>query len=961
MAGSGALGGTPVAQAEPAWTCDAFGYLFQSPSGDAGPHDIFQIDLATGESTHYASMSHWVNGVAYNPLDNYFYAWSGAGEFVRINADGTHDSLGLPAGVNPAGYNVGDMDSSGHLWVTRSINGEAYYEIDYAPGSPTYGQVVSQGTVTFPAGLANIGADWSWIDGYLYSVGSEASGVAHLVRFDPATDTATDMGALPISSGAFGATYADADGNLWASDNVTGAIYRIDPANLQTVKVSDGPISGGNDGARCASAPIPTITVTKEVPARVQAADQFTVGVRDSGGALLTSATTTGADTTVSTTNWPVSQGRTYTITDAMAPGSPDALSAYVPTIECVDGNGSPVETGGTAASWTITVSGTTDYQCTVTNTPGEPSFEVEKTADTEGPVAPGDTVTYTVTAANTGTVPYTAENPASFTDDLSGVLDDATYNGDATNGATVDGTTLDWSGPLGVGETVTVTYSVTVDDPAEGDKELSNVVIGGENCPEGSTAAECSPPDVPVLSYETVKTVDATRVEPGQKVTYTVTVTNTGKAGYTAENPASFTDDLSKVLDDATYNGDASNGATVDGSTLSWSGPLAIGETVTITYSFTVNDPDEGDQQLSNAVVTPANVGGNCPEGTDNPDCVTEVPGTKLDVEKSASAEVAVPGDTVTYSVTVTNTGKADFTEQDPASFTDDLSKVLDDATYNGDASNGATVDGSTLSWSGPLAVGETVTITYSVTVDSPPSGDRVLDNVVTTPPGMNGNCGEGSTDPKCGTHTDVRSFEVVKKASASEAAPGEKVTYTVTVTNTGQVPYTEDEPASFTDDLSKVLDDATYNGDADNGATVEGSTLSWSGPLDLGESVTITYSVTVNDPVSGDGNLHNVVTTPPGSGGEETGGNCPEGSDNADCSTDTSVKEPTPPGANPQEPGDKGGSGIKPVGKPSGSLASTGADMQLVMILAGLLMLAGTTLLLVSRHRRGNAGQPE
>ena len=40
-----------------------------------------------------------------------------------------------------------------------------------------------------------------------------------------------------------------------------------------------------------------------------------------------------------------------------------------------------------------------------------------------------------------------------------------------------------------------------------------------------------------------------------------------------------------------------------------------------------------------------------------------------------------------------------------------------------------------------------------------------------------------------------------------------GRSVTYTVTVTNSGQTPYTG---AAFTDPLAGVLDDAAYNDDA-------------------------------------------------------------------------------------------------------------------------------------------------
>ena len=36
-----------------------------------------------------------------------------------------------------------------------------------------------------------------------------------------------------------------------------------------------------------------------------------------------------------------------------------------------------------------------------------------------------------------------------------------------------------------------------------------------------------------------------------------------------------------------------------------------------------------------------------------------------------------------MTYTVTVTNEGPGDFTAADPASFADDLTEVLDDATF--------------------------------------------------------------------------------------------------------------------------------------------------------------------------------------------------------------------------------------------------------------------------------------
>ena len=83
--------------------------------------------------------------------------------------------------------------------------------------------------------------------------------------------------------------------------------------------------------------------------------------------------------------------------------------------------------------------------------------------------VAPGGTVGYTVTVTNSGQTAYTG---ATFTDPLTGVLDDAVYNANATATAgTVSYTSpnLTWTGNLAVGATATITYSVTVNNPDTG------------------------------------------------------------------------------------------------------------------------------------------------------------------------------------------------------------------------------------------------------------------------------------------------------------------------------------------------------------------------------------------------------------------------------------------------------------------------------------------------------------
>ncbi|NED98546.1 hypothetical protein G1H11_24940, partial [Phytoactinopolyspora alkaliphila] len=194
-----------------------------------------------------------------------------------------------------------------------------------------------------------------------------------------------------------------------------------------------------------------------------------------------------------------------------------------------------------------------------------------------------------------------------------------------------------------------------------------------------------------------------------------------------------------------------------------------------------------------------------------------------------------------------------------------DDLADVLDDATWNGDAeasSGDVSLDGTTLTWTGDLEVGQVVTVTYSVTV-----GDEMgasLLNVVTSPDerGVCVPAPDGNLD--CTTSHFNAAYVFSKTSdpeSGSSVKEGDVVTYTVVVEHVGDVPV---EDATVTDDLSEVSNVARWNNDAkaSSGQLVrEGTSLTWTGDLDVDEVVTITYSVTVGD--TPNAVLRNVVTS--------------------------------------------------------------------------------------------------
>ena len=278
----------------------------------------------------------------------------------------------------------------------------------------------------------------------------------------------------------------------------------------------------------------------------------------------------------------------------------------------------------------------------------------------------------------------------------------------------------------------------------------------------------------------------------------------------------------------------------------MSWTGNIPVGGSVTITGTVTVKNPDPGNKVMTSIFSTAA-AGSNCPAGGTDPRCRTTVTVLvpALSIVQAANTTAAVPGQTVTYTLTVTDNGQTPYAG---AAVTGTLN-LLDDATYhNNAAATSGTVSYASpvITWTGDLAVGASAIITWTVTVNNPDTGDKNLATVAaSTDPGSS--CPPGSSHAGCTLTVPVLTpaLTIVKTAAATSgsnavATPGGVVTYTITVTNTGQVPYTG---ASLTDPLSGVLDDAAYNNDAAAVITGTGTTagtvsyasptLSWTGDL--------------------------------------------------------------------------------------------------------------------------------
>jgi uncharacterized repeat protein (TIGR01451 family) len=278
-------------------------------------------------------------------------------------------------------------------------------------------------------------------------------------------------------------------------------------------------------------------------------------------------------------------------------------------------------------------------------------------------------------------------------------------------------------------------------------------------------------------------KAASPARARPGSTVTYTITARNAGTLDYTAASPASFTDDLTSVLANASYGNDASatsGSVSYTAPVLSWSGPLAAGATATITYTATVNaNATSNNQGLANTV-TSDSPGSNCTSAAPAAACTADVPVDAITIAKSASpGTVHAAGDVVTYRFLVTNTGSETLhgitvndTQAPPASQAG-LSAITCPVTT--------------------LAAGASTTCTATYTAAQADIDHGRVDDSATatgTPPS-----GPRVTSPPATatvTATPAPGISIVKSASVSDTAhflPGQAVTYTFVVTNTGNV----------------------------------------------------------------------------------------------------------------------------------------------------------------------------
>ncbi|MFA6474239.1 MAG: NEW3 domain-containing protein [Patescibacteria group bacterium] len=315
-------------------------------------------------------------------------------------------------------------------------------------------------------------------------------------------------------------------------------------------------------------------------------------------------------------------------------------------SVSCVDGRGTVQVAQNEEVSFAVATGVT--YTCTYTNTKN-----LSTTIDKQGPAtaAAGANATYTINWTVTGA-------PAATNVTITDPLPANTSFVSADNSGALSGSTVTWNlGTQAPGTSGTVSVTVKVNSPLANGTVLTNVAtLDTDQTEPVSDTVTTTVTSAPSLSITKTHSA-ASFVNPGAAVTYTVVVTNAASATDSA-NAVVLTDVLPSGF---TY--------TTGGTTKTFAlGNIAPGASVTTTYTVTVSASQKAGSFTNTAtakgsntstvtatsaveVRVPAVLGEQTPS-------ITPTLKPTLTLTKTVSATMANPGQVVTYTMVVKNTG---------------------------------------------------------------------------------------------------------------------------------------------------------------------------------------------------------------------------------------------------------------------------------------------------------------
>jgi len=356
------------------------------------------------------------------------------------------------------------------------------------------------------------------------------------------------------------------------------------------------------------------------------------------------------------------------------------------------------------------------------------------------------------------------------------------------------------------------------------------------------------------------------------------------------------FEDSIPNNTDYVCGSTSASSGTATHNDTenrIEWNGSIAIDSSVTITFKVVIALPLPNGTIISNQGTvnwdSDSDGGNDSQEPTDDPDTpedddptksvVTSVPfieATKTDTDVNEGPYLE-PGDTLLYTVAISNTGNMDQGNNAGNEFEDVIPvNTTFDNSYAPTATSGTATYNAGLDrieWNGIVAAGSCVTITFRVILDFPLANGTVISNQGTVNWDSDGDDCNDTQEPTDDSDTpedDDPTLSVVIALPLIEASkydqlradidgngmasPGDSILYTIIITNYGKANATN---VTFSDipDPNTAL--AVGSVITTQGAIISGNNVGDTsvgvniGTMPIGSSVYITFKITIDDPL--------------------------------------------------------------------------------------------------------------
>jgi uncharacterized repeat protein (TIGR01451 family) len=398
--------------------------------------------------------------------------------------------------------------------------------------------------------------------------------------------------------------------------------------------------------------------------------------------------------------------------------------------------------------------------------------------SDAPDPIAAGNNLIYTLTVTNDGPIDATG---VTVTDTLpAGVIFQTTGSSPSCSG--VNGTVTCSIGAVANQAQAQAIIAVAVNADAASPLSNTATVAGNQtdSVPGNNSSTTTTTVEAVVQQADLAVTkIDAPDpVSAGQQLTYTITVTNNGPDNATG---VTLTDMLPAGTTLVSTTPAAPTCNSVSGTVTCDLGTLA---SASAEVTIVVAVPLSATGMLSNTASVTANqadpnLGDNSSTTTTTVEAVVQP--ADLAVSKNDTPDPVIAGQTLVYSVLVTNNGPGN------ASGVQIRDTLPAGVTFDGDhSSNGCAIDSGQVACSvGLLAAGANTMVTIAAIVAPGTMGP--LMNTASVQGNEADNDPENDSATATTTVTQAADLAVSKVDSPDPIAAGQQLTYTVTVTNTG------------------------------------------------------------------------------------------------------------------------------------------------------------------------------